>query len=173
MAEKAIALWRRIIERGSLNSPDYEEKLSLQPGASEEELEQLAHTLGVKLPQEMADFYSVHNGQDWAVGTKSFVRNLTLSPIEQIIEDWEFLNEEFDPDEMEPDIEPEMKPLLWNPRWIPIASNGGGDHLCIDTDPSEKGTFGQMLYFYHDWGRRSVEAVGLYEFLEQCMKEED
>jgi cell wall assembly regulator SMI1 len=172
MAQEARALWQRIIERGSRNTPDYEEKLSLLPGASREDLEQLAHTLGVKLPQELADFYSVYNGQDWSVGTESIVRNLTLSPIGQIIEDWEFLNEEFEADEMEPLIAPEIKPFLWNPRWIPIAGNGGGDHLCIDTDPSEKGVFGQLLYFYHDWGRRSVEAAGLYEFLEQCLKEE-
>ncbi|WP_342435485.1 SMI1/KNR4 family protein [Paenibacillus sp. FSL L8-0436] len=173
MTEKAETLWQRIIAKGSRNTPGYEANLNLQPGASVEELDGLASTLEVVLPQELRDFYSIYNGQDWEAGSECFVRNLTLSPLEQIIEHWEFLNEEFDPDDMEPEIVPQIKPFLWNPRWIPIASNGGGDHFCVDTDPSEEGTFGQLLYFYHDWGNRSVEAAGLFDFIEQCLNEEE
>ena len=28
----------------------------------------------------------------------------------------------------------------WNPKWIPFAHNGGGDHLCLDLDPASSGT---------------------------------
>lgn len=33
----------------------------------------------------------------------------------------------------------------WNRRWVPVTSNGGGDHLCVDLDPAPGGTVGQMI----------------------------
>ncbi|MEO3946116.1 SMI1/KNR4 family protein [Gorillibacterium sp. CAU 1737] len=174
MTTIAQQLWQRIVEKGSAEHPDFREKLNVQPGATKEELEELEKHLGVELPGELKDFYTVHNGQEWDLGSTCFLRNLTLSPIQQVMEDWEFLNEEFEPDDMEVEkIAPQVKPLLWNPKWIPIAGNGGGDHLCIDTDPTESGRFGQVLMFYHDWGYRVPEASGLFEFVELCLKEED
>lgn len=76
-------------------------------------------------------------------------------------------------DDLEPDIEKELKPALWNSKWIPIAENGGGDYLCIDTDPSEAGFKGQVLYYYHDWGKRAIEAKNIFAFIELCLKEEN
>nr|WP_246183482.1 SMI1/KNR4 family protein [Paenibacillus methanolicus] len=85
--------------------------------------------------------------EDWRIGSSGFVRSLTLSPISDIIRTWTFLQEEFDPDELEAEeIDHEIKPCLWNSKWIPIASNGGGDYLCIDTDPSDAGVVGQVFY---------------------------
>ncbi|MCP1359336.1 SMI1/KNR4 family protein [Aneurinibacillus migulanus] len=52
-----------------------------------------------------------------------------------------------------------------------MAENGGGDYLCIDTDPSEAGVVGQVLYFWHNWGKRSIEAKNIFEFIEICLKE--
>lgn len=69
MTEKAETLWQRIISKGNRNTPGYEASLNLQPGASGEELDGLASTLGVILPQEMRDFYSIYNGQDWEAGS--------------------------------------------------------------------------------------------------------
>lgn len=154
---KAELLWQRIIERGSNVERNFKESLNLQSGANDDELQLLENTLGVTVPDEVKSFYKVYNGQVWNPGVNSFVRNLTLSPISEIIDNWKFLEEEFDPDDdMEPDIGEEMKPFLWNSKWIPIAENGGGDYLCIDTDPSEKGIVGQVLYYWHDWGNRSI-----------------
>lgn len=170
---KAELLWQRIIERGSNVERNFKESLNLQSGANDDELQLLENTLGVTVPDEVKSFYKVYNGQVWNPGVNSFVRNLTLSPISEIIDNWKFLEEEFDPDDdMEPDIGEEMKPFLWNSKWIPIAENGGGDYLCIDTDPSEKGIVGQVLYYWHDWGNRSIEARNLFDFIEICLKED-
>jgi cell wall assembly regulator SMI1 len=173
MINEAELLWQRIFERGLMYESNFKELLNLQPGASDEELRLLENTLGVTLPDEMKLFYKVFNGQVWEPGVKSFVRNLTLSPITEIIDNWCFLQEEFDPDDdIEFESEKELKPLLWNSKWIPIAENGGGDYLCIDTDPSESGVIGQVLYFWHDWGNRSVRARNIFEFIEICLKED-
>lgn len=174
MKNKAEQLWQRIIEKGSNLEAGFKESLNLQPGATEEDLQLVEETLGVTLPEEMKSFYSIHNGQVWNTGVNAFVRNLTLSPTVKIIKNWQFLQEEFDPDdETELENEEGIKPFLWNPKWIPIAENGGGDYVCIDTDPSEAGTSGQILYYWHDWGDRSVEAKNLFAFIELCLNEED
>lgn len=173
MTNKAELLWQRIIERGSNYESNFKESLNLRSGASDEELQLIEDTLGVKLPEEMKSFYKVYNGQDWELGVNPFVRNLTLTPTSEIIDNWCFLQEEFDPDDdLELDFEKELKPFLWNSKWIPIAVNGGGDYLCIDTDPSEAGVVGQVLYYWHDWGDRSVKAKNIFEFIEICLKED-
>ncbi|MFB9324608.1 SMI1/KNR4 family protein [Paenibacillus aurantiacus] len=172
MLEQAELLWKQIIEKGSSLEEDFKEALKLQPGAEDEDFQLLENALHTTIPEELKCFYRIHNGQQRELGTSSFLRNLTLSPISQMIENWTFLQREFDPDDdWEADIDTEIKPLLWNPKWIPVAENGGGDYLCIDTDPSEFGVVGQVLYFWHDWGRRSVEAKSLFEFIAICLNE--
>lgn len=169
----AELMWKNIIEKGTRRNEDFKDKLYLQPGASDEDFQLIEKTIDITFPKEMKDFYKVHNGQEWQIGRECFVRNLTLSPTTKIIENWMFLQEEFEPDELEPEIDSEIKPLLWNPKWIPIAENGGGDYLCLDTDPSDVGSVGQVLYFWHDWGKRSIEARSLFEFLQICLEEDD
>jgi cell wall assembly regulator SMI1 len=173
MENQAELLWQRIIERGSTYEKNFKESLNLQAGASEDELQLVEETIGVTLPEEVKSFFRVYNGQVWDLGVNSFVRNLTLSPTSVMIENWSFLQEEFDPDDgLELYAEKELKPLLWNSKWVPIAANGGGDYLCIDTDPSEAGAEGQVVYFWHDWGNRAVEAKSLFEFIEICLEDD-
>ncbi len=175
MKSEVEILWNRIIEKNSKLEMNGRELLNLQPGATVEEFQLIETTLGITLPEEMKSFYRIFNGQVWSQGVQPFVRNLTLSPISEIIGNWEFLQEEFDPDDLLPDIEygVEVKPTLWNEKWIPIAENGGGDYLCLDTDPTEEGVVGQVLYFWHDWGDRTIDAKGLFEFIEICLNEEN
>ncbi|OXS70198.1 SMI1/KNR4 family protein [Lysinibacillus sp. KCTC 33748] len=175
MKSEAEILWNRIIEKNSKLEMNGREALNLQPGATAEEFQLIETTLGITLTEEMKSFYSIFNGQDWSQGVLPFARNLTLSPISEIIDNWEFLQEEIDPDDLFPDIEygVEVKPTLWNKKWIPIAENGGGDYLCLDTDPTKEGVVGQVLYFWHDWGNRTIEAKGLFEFIEICLNEKN
>lgn len=174
MTDKAEWLWQQIIEKGLKLEDDFEQSLNLQQGASEEDFLLVEETLGVTLPEEMKSLYRIHNGQVWELWSNPFVRNLTLSPTSEIIDNWKFLQEEFDSgDGLELENEAEIKPLLWNAKWIPISENGAGDYLCIDTDPSDSGVVGQVLYFWHDWGDRSIEAKSLFEFIEICLNEED
>lgn len=169
--DEAVKLWENIIAKGIFILSDFKEKLYLQNGASDIEIENFEKRLNLKVPQEMWDFYRVHNGQNWCVGCQSFIDNLTLLSLDEIIETWEFLNDEADWDGYTPDNSQEIKPMLWSSKWIPVAKNGGGDYVCIDTDPTEHGTFGQVLYYYHDWENRSVDAIGLFRFIENRLTE--
>ncbi|WP_127529459.1 SMI1/KNR4 family protein [Paenibacillus kobensis] len=174
MVNQAEQLWKRIIEKGSKSDANFMASMNLQPGANEEDFQRLEQTLSITMPEQLKVLYAIYNGQVWNIGCNPFLRNLTLSPISNIIDNWNFMQEEFDPDGgLELSNDPRIKPYLWHSKWIPIAENGGGDYLCIDTDPSESGTVGQMLYCWHDWGNRSVEANSLFEFIEICLNEED
>lgn len=43
-------------------------------------------------------------------------------------------------------MDPEIKAVEYNPRWIPIGRSARGrDYLCLDMDPSEKGHLGQII----------------------------
>lgn len=173
MIHTAELIWQNIIGTGANRIDNFVELLNLQPGASEQELRRLEETLGVTLPEEFKSFYSVYNGQIWNSGVEPVIINLYFSLIAEIIDNWTFLQKEFDPDnDLEPEIGEELKQVLWHSKWIPIAENGAGDYLCIDTDPSEKGKIGQILYYYHDWGNRSIEANNLFDFIEICLNEE-
>lgn len=168
----AANLWNQIIARGEKFEEGFKESLNLQPGVTDKELDLLQQKLEVKLPEEVQNFYRVYNGQVWEPGVNPFVRNLVLSPIHKIIKDWSFLQEEYDPDDMQPENEKEIKPFIWNSKWIPIADNGAGDYLCMDMDPTEAGTIGQVLYYWHDWEDRSLDANSLFEFIEICLLED-
>jgi cell wall assembly regulator SMI1 len=49
--------------------------------------------------------------------------------------------------------------------WIPFASNGAGDFLCIDTNPTKKGTVGQIISLEHESPARRLIASSTSEFL--------
>lgn len=173
MINQAELLWQRIIEKGSNDKREFKESLNLQAGASDKDLQLVEEKIGVKLPEEVKSLYRVYNGQVWDLEVNPFVRNLTLSSTSEIINNWCFLQEEFDPDDgLELDSTKELKPFLWNSKWVPIAENGGGDYLCIDTDPSEAGVAGQVVYFWHDWGNRAVAGRNIFEFIEICLRED-
>lgn len=54
-----------------------------------------------------------------------------------------------------------------NPKWIPFAEGRNGDYLLIDTDPSEKGSFGQIIELQNEGWTRSVVASSLEEVIRQ------
>ena len=173
METQAEKLWEQIIAKGSAHDPQFENKLHLQSGATDQDFTHLEDVLGVQFPEHLQSFYRIHNGQQENKASACFLRNLTLSSIAEIIENWTFLQDELDPEDWEVDAQQSVKPLAWNSKWIPIAANGGGDYLCIDTDPTEEGTIGQVLYFWHDWEYRSVEATHFFEFVEIALQEEE
>lgn len=169
----ASQLWQAIQQHAmNLNSCTVGQ-LNLRDGATSEQFIQLEQKLGVTFPEPMKQLYSVHDGQEETMEVQVLLRNLTFLSVEQMMETWQFLQEEFDPDGWEPEAGKGVKPFLWNPRWIPFATNGAGDYVCIDTDPADDGVHGQVLYFWHDWESRTVEAEDVFQFIELCLQEED
>lgn len=56
----------------------------------------------------------------------------------------------------EPD--PGIKDDWWNAKLIPFTYNGSGDHYCLDLDPAEGGSNGQVITMWHDMGDRNIQG---------------
>ena len=55
--------------------------------------------------------------------------------------------------------------IVWREAWFPFAWNQNTNrHLCIDLDPTSKGTPGQVIYV-GDWGELSVHGNSFIDFL--------
>jgi hypothetical protein len=59
----------------------------------------------------------------------------------------------------------------WRRGWIPIATDEMGDFLCIDLDPMERGTGGQLIAFWHDDDERPVVAAGFLAWMRKAARE--
>lgn len=155
-------LWEKIEgylqshECGSLST-------GLNPGASETEIATAESALGdVRFPEDYRAFLKLHNGQ--VDGSITLLGMGPLLSTHEIVDQWrvwkELLDEgTFDDQGSASDHADCVKTdMWWNPRWIPITHDGGGDHDCIDLDPAEGGTAGQIIEMWHDMDDRSLIA---------------
>ena len=51
-----------------------------------------------------------------------------------------------------------IKKDWWNALWIPFTYDGSGNHYCLDLDPSNEGTYGQIIRMWHDDPQRNLVA---------------
>jgi cell wall assembly regulator SMI1 len=88
--------------------------------------------------------------------------------IQKNSESWEVRDRYID----ELDFVGPVKPKLWHDRWVPICASGEGDFVCVDYDPLDGGTLGQVIYCNHSSGGFvQVIASSLAEYLQ--MQAED
>jgi cell wall assembly regulator SMI1 len=96
--------------------------------------------------------YRIHDGQVFNV--LNFFDGWEFLCLDRIVGDWDSWKELLDEGEFE-DIQSDSDGAIktdywWNPKWIPITSNGAGDNECLDLDPDESGTLGQVIIMVHD-----------------------
>lgn len=147
---------------------------NLTDGISPEDLKEHA-TLedDIKIPLALQNFYKVKNVEYDAV-TSAFqflIGDWTydLIPFEDIKEEWNSIQDlQFDEDdlpELEVDIEKIKTDNYANPKWIPFATGRNGDYLLYDSDPAEKGKFGQIIELQNESWERNIVAESLEELL--------
>ncbi len=170
-------LWHRFENWLEQNIPDAIQ--TLNPGASLEEIETIQNILNIKLPDDYIASCMIHNGQNqespsltcW--GTLLSLGVISDSSFTTLCAEWTMLKgvyDEYGINESEGDrLDNLVKNFWWIPKWIPITSNGGGDGLCLDLDPGENGTQGQVIEFIHDSGSRKVEAPSFRSWFEQLV----
>jgi len=170
-------LWHRFENWLEQNIPDAIQ--TLNPGASLEEIEAIQNILNIKLPDDYIASCMIHNGQNqespsltyW--GTLLSLGVISDSSFTTVCAEWKILKGVYDEywiNESEGDrLDNLVKNFWWIPKWIPITSNGGGDGLCLDLDPGENGTQGQVIEFIHDSGSRKVEAPSFRAWFEQLV----
>ena len=159
--------WDKI--KNKLNKLDCLDKVKLNNGASIESITKLELHLGVILPDGLKSLLAVHNGQEESAELCLFRSDMLLSVqgIQLQCDNWiglEDMNEEMAED-MLSDPKGCIKPLYTNNKWIPITTDGCGNHIGIDLDPDENGIVGQIITFGTDQDTKNVIAESIIEFI--------
>lgn len=131
----------------------------LNPPATDNDILKLEKTLNVKLPDDYIACLKIHNGQDEDVG--GIFDNSEFLSTHAIIEQhsiWKKLHKSGTFDKFESNPSVGIKNTWWNNNWIPFTHNGGGDHYCIDLDPTSEGNKGQIITMWHDMSERDLLA---------------
>lgn len=171
-------LWHRFESWLEQNIPDALQ--TLNPGASSEEIETIQNILGIKLPDDYIASCMIHNGQNqespgltYQGGTLLSLGVVSDSSFTTVRTEWTILKSIYDEDlidKSEGDRQDDLvKSFWWIPQWIPITSHGDGDGWCLDLDPGENGTRGQVIEFIHDSESREVIAPSFRALFEQLV----
>lgn len=143
-------------------------RIHLGKGASPASIAACEKAIGVTLPPDLRHLLSLRGA-----GTDDVfvLPGWELFSPDRIVSEWQVWEElrrtEFVPDGYT--CEPQG-PILgdewWRLGWIPFCGDGGGNHLCVDTDPAPGGTGGQVISLWHDAPERQLIATSLTEFIE-------
>ena len=55
----------------------------------------------------------------------------------------------------------------FDPGWVPLTTDGLGDHHCLDLSPGPGGRAGQIIMVWHDSPARPIVAGSLVEWLDE------
>jgi molybdopterin molybdotransferase len=144
---------------------------SLAEGASADRLRSLEASMGASLPLQFKESMAVHDGQteDYDFIPDDDIGAFYLLQSKEIPRRWKQWNSllnlgEFDNTKATPDKG--VAGAWWNAGWIPFASNGGSDYLCIDLAPARGGAVGQVIRVRHDDPAREIMASSYGEWLQ-------
>ena len=147
---------------------------TLNVGAAETDFARLEAVLGYALPEEFKELYRVADGESGTAGVLASEEWLSIERIieeygvwKNLLDDGIFADDDGTPYDCEPENTAIKGDLWWNPKWIPLTADGGGNGKMIDMDPTEHGTAGQIIQMWHDDAARSKEADSLRGFLTQ------
>lgn len=158
--------WERLEHWLSANWPDG--LADLNPPATDEEIADLQTQLGVTLPPDVIEFLKVHNGQGNRAG--GLLDNSEFLSTHAIVDQWKVwkgLLDSGDFNGITSNPEKGIRSDWWNPKWIPITHNGGGDHYCIDLAPADGGVVGQVITMWHDMPEREIQARSMSVWFEK------
>ncbi|MBK9143411.1 MAG: SMI1/KNR4 family protein [Candidatus Melainabacteria bacterium] len=167
--------WKRICKWLAENAPSDLSNIRMS-GAEAQALKSFESLSGASLPKDFIRLYGLMDGTegDAAVGvfpSPDDHDDMAYSPLplEEIAGNWQMEKELFEGGnytDLEADPDEGVAGQWWHTGWIPFATNGAGDFICVDTAPAEGGTAGQVIAFSHESGARPVLAASLAEYLE-------
>lgn len=165
-------IWKRIEFCLATKGPEILK--NLQPGATDEAIKTAEKFMQIEFPEDVKSYYSLHNGQ---FGEKnSLLPYWNFLSLEAMMKEWESWKKLLDEGDFNEEDGTDFgcasdgqirTEFWWNPQWIPIASDLGGDNLCLDLDPTPTGQVGQIIFMCHDDAYRYVVANSWRELLEQ------
>jgi cell wall assembly regulator SMI1 len=182
-------IWERIDSWLKVNAPKVFDTLQL--GASDSQIEAVEHALSIQLPEDVKASYRIHNGEQLTSDYRLIPELQEFLSLERIQAEWKSQKEVLDSVAAEYVFSPHelqaLKELFgeeyrenrsiadpgirsdfcwWYLQWIPLTCSSSGDHYCLDLAPSEGGTVGQIITWFHDDGQRSILAPSFRNWLE-------
>jgi len=128
--------------------------------------------IGTVFPDELVEFYQRLDGADSGTVLPSPDDDwmaFTPMPLEEVLVNWAGQKELVEVgqfDDCTPRSAAEIRNVWWDPGWIPFATNGGGDFLCVDTVPTAAGRVGQVISHNHETGEHQLLSPSLADYLQ-------
>lgn len=139
---------------------------SLGDSANTQAISDAEKALQVDLPADFKASLGIHDGQ--SNESMGFVEASEFLSLSRMVDEWNVWKSLLDGGEFADTSSEPVGPIKsdwWNPRWIPFTYDGAGNHLCIDLDPAEGGTKGQVITMWHDDPDRRVIAPSFQAWL--------
>ena len=160
---------KRILELNDL-------EFNLSAGAIAENVAEIERQIGFTLDENLKDFWQFTNGSDdnsWFAVFSDQPTPCTFPSIEYAFEQWSLfvpyndsIYEEFGIAADERDDR--IQPTLVNKFWFPFAEfNGFSTSVYFDADPTDKGTYGQIIVYQHDPDGVYYVAENFLEFFKK------
>ena len=137
----------------------------LHPGASAEAIAEAEATLGLAFPAELRASLTRHDGTTWSGWASG-----ELLPLQRLTNERAVWMERLEGGNFDERADHNAESTLvqagwWNPAWIPLHADGGGNGMVIDLAPAEAGAPGQVLFMDHETGPEEPEYASLTEYL--------
>jgi cell wall assembly regulator SMI1 len=165
-------LWDIIRQRLTSANADMLKTFAL--GADSNQIESLKKIIGEQW-EELFSSIEVVNGQNSS--ELPLFQHFSLFSADEIATNFTLMNEDVVPDLLDSGIDLEegesegpVKPQIWNKSWIPFAGDGG-NFICLDGDPDEGGTVGQVFTWWRDGSANQWLANNYRAWLEQLINE--
>ncbi len=163
--------WKRLKRWSASNLP--QTTGDDNPPAAEERLREFEGKIGVRLPKDVRDSYRIYNGQCAGPG---IVYGLPIESLRNCLIHWRAWvkgSERNLKGGSNADLDSAcssfpaafVRPVYFDPRWIPLTYDSGGNHIGVDLHPGPKGTHGQVIVFGRDDEFHTVLALSWGQFL--------
>ncbi|WP_171056182.1 leucine-rich repeat domain-containing protein [Paenibacillus sinopodophylli] len=140
---------------------------SLEAPATPDQIAAAEQHIGVTFSDDLRQLYLAFNGEKrMGVGLFFGLRFLSLNELVAEWQIWSKLNVDYGEEGNHFSIPTGwIKEKYINLGWLPIAEDGGGNHLGIDVDPDDEGISGQVINFGRDEETKYVIANRLADLM--------
>lgn len=147
----------------------------LRPPAGAGAVRAAQESSGVRFPAELVALYALADGQERAPRAPQVFPQYRFLPVADaaaVWGGWDDLVRQEGPDGMAGHAEQvtvrpgdAVRGEYWVAGWWPLAEDGGGNVLVVDTDPPAGGVVGQIVVAGPDEDQRRVLAPGVAAYL--------
>lgn len=168
----------------ALDEAGFPATANVRPPASAEEVRAAEAVFGASFPADLAALYLLADGQlndhprapgpRPEVATSIFPATYRFVPLDEAVvqyRGWLDVIEDGDDDHITVREGDPVRARYWDPGWWPLAVDGGGNALVVDTVPEPGGVRGQVVVAGPDEDERRRVATGVADYLHRLLAE--